>query len=177
MGTQGRSRLNWQRETNLTGEHLKSTQKSRRRRVSTFKISSRRDGLKSTLSDAPIEYASTVTNQSNPKPGHSTGGARRGWARRGGGRRECGRAGEAGRDGGGAEQFGLRKNSRVRPPEYRRQPPWRTFRKQETKEIPRKPKQADDNWFYGGTTAALRSWLRTSGHAFLCLCKPVSCKA
>ena len=33
----------------LTGEHVKSTQKSRRRRVPTFKISSRRDGLKSIL--------------------------------------------------------------------------------------------------------------------------------
>ena len=43
--------VNWQRESSLTGEHLKSTQKSRRQRASTFKISSRREVGKTQLSD------------------------------------------------------------------------------------------------------------------------------
>ena len=122
----------------------------------------------------PTQYLSI------PKPGHTTGGSGRGGARRGGGAER----GRAGRDADGSVRPGNSHPACLpKLPGQRRQLYWTNLRKNE------QTNSYVNRWgnktstsravyvrYIRGTTAALRSWLLTSGQLPICPCKPFSCK-
>ena len=109
-----------------------------------------------------------VADQWIPKPGLTMSGSRRGGARRGGGAGP----GRTGRRQNGSPR---RKLSLVPPKASKTHAP-NAPPEARTSEIQFKPMGEHNERLACGTTAALRSWLLTSGPP-PCLCKPFSCKA